>query len=119
MRTHVRIAFLACVALLLAHRTSAQALSPPQTAGVCLNGTDIEYTQTPNDQTVVFHMRDGKVWRNTLKTPCPNLKFEHAFSETIRGGQICANQQIIRVQQTGNFCALGDFTLIGSPRPMR
>jgi hypothetical protein len=62
-------------------------------------------------------MRDGKVWRNTLRAPCPNLKFEHAFSQTVSGGQICANQQLIRVQQTGNFCALGDFTLIGSPHP--
>jgi hypothetical protein len=114
----MRVAFLVCAALLSGQGASAQTLSPPQTVGVCLNGPDITYTQTPNDQTVVFHMRDGKVWRNTLRTPCPNLKFQHAFSEPIRSAQICANQQIIRVQQTGNFCALGDFTLIGSPRPM-
>jgi hypothetical protein len=113
----MRRLLLASVFVIASSGAVAQSLAPPQRSGVCLNGTDIEYTQTPNDQTVVFHMRDGKVWRNTLKTPCPNLKFEHAFSETIRGGQICANQQIIRVQQTGNFCALGDFTLISSPRP--
>jgi hypothetical protein len=117
MLTPTRAALLAPTMLLTAQAVSAQSLSPPQPIGVCLNGTDIEYTQTPNDQTIVFYMRDGRIWRNTLRTPCPNLKFEHAFSETVRSGQICANQQLIRVQQTGNFCALGNFTLVGTQQP--
>ncbi len=28
----------------------------------------------PDDKTIIFHMRDGKVWRNTLRTVCPMLR---------------------------------------------
>ena len=84
---------------------------------VCLNASDIEYTQTPDDQTIVYHLRNGRTWKNTLKAPCPQLQFEHAFTEVVRASQICANHQMIRVQNTGSICALGDFTLVSAPPP--
>jgi hypothetical protein len=81
---------------------------------VCINGTDIESTSVPDDNTIVYHLRNGQVWKNTLKATCPNLKFEHAFTEVIRASQICANAQMIRVHETGSICALGDFTLVSA-----
>jgi hypothetical protein len=81
---------------------------------ICINGADIESTSVPDDNTIVYHLRNGQVWRNTLKATCPNLKFEHAFTEVIRASQICANAQMIRVHETGNMCALGEFTLVSA-----
>src|SRR5438270_608885 len=76
---------------------------------ICLNALDVRRTETPDDHTILFHMRDGKVWRNTLKTVCPMLKVS-PFTEVLQTGQICANQQIIHVALTGNTCVLGGFT---------
>ena len=84
---------------------------------VCINASDIEYTQTPDDQTIIYHLRNGRAWKNTLKAPCPQLHFEHAFTEVVRASQVCANHQMIRVQNVGSICALGDFTLVSAPPP--
>jgi len=81
---------------------------------VCISGTDIESTSVPDDNTIIYHLRNGQVWKNTLKATCPQLKFEHAFTEVIRASQICANAQMIRVHETGSICALGDFTLVSA-----
>ena len=89
----------------------AAALRP---ASVCLNVRDIQRTETPDDRTILFHMRDGKVWRNTLKTVCPMLKFS-SFTEVLNTDQVCANQQFIRVTLTGDQCVLGDFTPVAAP----
>jgi len=88
----------------------------PAPAGnhVCISGTDIESTSVPDDNTIIYHLRNGQVWKNTLKATCPQLKFEHAFTEVIRADQVCANAQMIRVHETGSICALGDFTLVST-----
>jgi len=86
--------------------------SPPP---VCLNVRDIARTETPNDRTIVFHMRDGKIWRNTLRNVCPMLKIS-PYVQKLTGDLVCSNQQIIHVVQTGNDCALGDFSLAPASR---
>jgi hypothetical protein len=89
--------------------------SPPP---VCLNVRDIARTETPNDRTIVFHMRDGKIWRNTLRNVCPMLKIS-PYVQKLTGDLVCSNQQIIHVVQTGNDCALGDFSLGLTMLPVR
>ena len=86
----------------------------PAARPICINGSDIDSTSVPDDNTIIYHLRNGQVWKNTLKATCPQLKFEHAFTEVIRASQICANAQMIRVHETGSICALGDFTLVNS-----
>ncbi len=86
----------------------------PSGHNVCISGTDIESTSVPDDNTIIYHLRNGQVWKNTLKATCPQLKFEHAFTEVIRADQVCANAQMIRVHETGSICALGDFTLVSA-----
>jgi hypothetical protein len=83
--------------------------SPPK---VCLNVHDIQRTETPDDRTIVFHMRDGKVWRNTLRTACPMLRTS-PYIQKLNGDLVCSNQQFIHLTLTGDDCALGDF----SPAP--
>ena len=103
-------------ALLLASSASADAQpAAPRQANVCLNVSDIRRSEVPDDRTIIFHMRDGKVWRNSLKTVCPMLKTS-PFTQVLRSGDLmCANQQIIRVMQTGNDCVLGEFTPVAAP----
>jgi hypothetical protein len=84
--------------------------APAMAAPVCLDSTRIQDTHVQNPRTIDFHMRDGTVWRNTLKNSCPDLMF-HGFSYVLRGGvnEICENMQTIRVVQSGQVCALGSF----------
>ena len=101
--------------LFLIAPVAALAQTPaPARRNVCISGTDIESTSVPDDNTILYHLRNGQVWKTTLKATCPQLKFEHAFTEVIRADQICANAQMIRVHETGSICALGDFTLVSA-----
>ena len=102
-----RVGLVALVACLAA--PSQMQAAGPEASHVCLNVRDIQRTEVPNDRTIVFRMRDGAVWRNTLKTVCPMLKIS-PFTEVLTNDMICANQQIIHVALTGNSCVLGDFT---------
>jgi hypothetical protein len=112
-----RFADIAVVAaVLLASSAPAKAqTAAPHTAQVCLKVYDIKQTETPDDKTIVFHMRDGTVWRNTLKTPCPMLKIS-PFTEVVHNDEVCANQQFIHVNLTGNACVLGEFTPVATGR---
>jgi len=96
--------------LLLALSASAYAQpAPARPANVCLNTRDIERTETPDDRTILYHMRDGKTWRNTLRRVCPMLRTS-PYSQVLTSDMVCANQQIIHVALTGDSCMLGDFT---------
>jgi len=88
------------------------AKSPPR---VCLNLRDIDHTRTPDDRTIVFHMRDGKIWQNKLRSICPMLH-TRPYSQVVYTDQVCSNQQFIRVEQSGYTCVLGDFTPL-VPKP--
>ena len=49
----------------------------PETPGgnVCLRTSLIDTTKYIDAKTLDFRMRDGTVWRNTLRGQCPSLKF--------------------------------------------
>jgi hypothetical protein len=104
-------------ALLLLSVGPAVAQTPAQQAGqVCLSLREIQRTETPDDRTILFHMRDGKVWRNTLKQNCPMLRTSPYAQVLQNGDMVCANQQFIHVLQTGNTCTLGEFTPLAPQR---
>ena len=99
--------------------------APPR---ICINSHDIRSTHAVDDSTLLFTMLDGKVWKNTLRAPCHQLQFRDNFTYDDFGGQICANDQKIRVLepasatgtslragQLGPYCQLGDFTLQSQP----
>ncbi len=83
---------------------------PPPAKGVCLPANLVDHTTVLSDTEILFHMKNRKIWKNTLHQTCTGLKFEHGFSEDIRGNMICANMQTIRVLRQGSICSLGDFT---------
>jgi hypothetical protein len=94
--------------------TSPQA-DPVKGNDLCLDIDHVDHTVVVDDQTILYYMRGGKIWKNTLKRQCSSLKFEQGFVEDIRGGEICSNRQMIRVIQTGALCSLGAFTLYTPP----
>src|SRR5215467_4285032 len=97
---------------------TAEADSTAGAAGpACLQASLVDSTGVIDDRTILFHMRNGTVWKNTLRESCPNLQFQRGFSQIVRGDEICANKQVISVLGTHNPCQLGDFTLVSRPRP--
>ena len=94
---------------LSADLVGAQAPATSSPASVCLNARNIQRTEVRDDRTILFHMRDGKVWRNTLRRICPMLKTS-SYTQVLHNDQVCSNQQFIHVTQTGDMCSLGDFT---------
>lgn len=101
--------------LLTAPIPDSLAAAVPSGADVCLNTRDIARTHILNDKTILFHMRDGKVWRNDLRTACPMLTTS-PYTERLTTDLICANQQSIHLTLTGDDCALGSFTRVVPPR---
>lgn len=87
----------------------------PDPGSVCLKTQDIERTEIVSDRSILFDMRDGKIWRNDLRTACPMLKVS-PYTEKLTTDLICSNQQFIHLMLTGNDCALGDFTEVAPQR---
>jgi Family of unknown function (DUF6491) len=119
MMTMTRILSLgaALLALAVMAPVGSQAADAPK---ICLSSNNIRSTHAVDDSTILFTMNDGKVWKNTLRAPCSQLKFRDSFTYADFGGTVCANDQKIRVLEStsgaatlrnlGPFCQLGEFT---------
>jgi hypothetical protein len=91
---------------------------PAETAGngVCLQTSQIDHTDIVNDSAIVFFMKGGKAYMNTMRLPCSSLKMEDGFAYMNDVPEICSNSQTIRVLRSGNFCELGQFTPFEPPK---
>ncbi|MDE2185092.1 MAG: hypothetical protein KGJ78_18920, partial [Alphaproteobacteria bacterium] len=83
---------------------------------VCIRGIDIDHTKVPDSRTILFYMRDGKVWKNTLMNDCAGLKFEGFIYSPTPPDDICDNMQTIRVLRMGTVCMMGAFTPYTPPK---
>ena len=92
------------------------AAAPAIAAPVCLDADDIQSRSSPDGQVIIFHMRDGSVWRNILQRPCPGLKFDGFAWKLYGTHDVCANEQIIHVLHSGEVCSLGNFEKVSPPR---
>jgi uncharacterized iron-regulated membrane protein len=102
-------------ALVLAASAPAEVSTPPAQSSLCISVRNIQRTEVQDDRTILFHMRDGKVWQNRLRQICPMLKTS-PWTQVLHGGdQVCSNQQFIRVIRTGDTCSLGDFSPVSPP----
>jgi hypothetical protein len=101
-----RFALAACVTALCA----APACAQPAPANVCLQTIDIDRTSVPDAHTILFHMKDGRIWRNALVGACPELQFNGFEYVSQPDDEICGNLQSIRVLRSGAVCLLGPFT---------
>jgi hypothetical protein len=90
---------------------------PSEGAGPrCLRIYDITQTKALDPQTILFRMRDGRVWLNSLHGSCPGLKYD-GFEYATTASDICANMQSIHVLETRQTCLLGEFSPYAPPRP--
>ena len=115
MKSSLRILTSAIIAASTVALSSAMPVQAQNTPGgaVCLNVTEIQNTQAVDRRTIIYKMRDGKVWRNTLPVDCPTLVGFSAggYSQVTHTDFICANSQMIKTQ-SGNVCRLGEFTRV-------
>ena len=105
-------ALLGSSAMVLSATIPVQAQSP-KGANVCLNVTEILRSQAVDNQTIIYHMKDGKVWRNTLAAPCPELVSFAAgsYAQELHTDYLCGYTQTITVA-SGMVCRLGGFTRV-------
>lgn len=121
MRILSVIGFLAVACIIPALAQSQPAPQPPKPAQICIRPFDsstgsLLRTHVVDPQTILFYMRDGKIWKNTLRGPCPGLLY-HGFNFVTHQDEICSNAQSIQVIVTGEVCQLGYFTLYVPPPP--
>lgn len=105
---------LSALVLTSAMPLAAQAATKP----ICIRTSEIDHTSTPDDRTILFHMRHNKVWKNTLVNECAGLKnnangFVYEPTKQVNG-EICENFQSIILADNGNTCLLGSFTEVSA-----
>jgi hypothetical protein len=91
---------------------AALAANAPEQTRDCLATTQMKSTAVLDDQTILFQLRDGSVWKNTLDFSCPRLGFFEAFSYEARGLQLCDLDNIRVIESSGHIgptCGLGKF----------
>ena len=113
MRMLTATGFLAAAFAVPALAQTETAPQPAKPQQICIRPFDtptgsIDHTKVVDAQTVLFFMRDGKIWKNTLKGPCRGLLF-HGFTFVTRQDEVCPGHGI-QVIVTGQVCQLGDFT---------
>jgi len=112
MNKLARIAAGASIALSIGTSAAAAADAPaaaPNPNTVCLWTYQIDHTHYIAPRTILFYMKGGTVWQNTLVNDCNGLSF-NGFAYVTRDGQICSNMQSIIVLRTHQVCLLGQFT---------
>jgi hypothetical protein len=86
----------------------------------CVALTSIDRTEVVDDGTVLFHMRNGDVYRNVLRHECPTLKNRDQFAYRVNAAQLCSSDLITVLERRGSgfapgpSCSLGSFEAVGS-----
>ena len=103
---------MACLGVLLA--VTARAEAP-----VCLQGYRIAGTEVPDDNTILFRMRDHSVYRAHMAGRCVGLaNDQRGFSYDTNPGtdEICSNLLTIRLNTTHAVCSMGVLERLGPAR---
>ncbi len=81
----------------------------------CIMRDQVRATVVRSDSVIDFEMNGGKVYRNTLKSPCPGLGMDRAITYETSINQLCSPQIVYSltnfggVPQRGAGCSLGEF----------
>ena len=85
-------------------------------APVCIEGYNIEDTERPNNNTIVFHMKDGSTYENHTVGVCAGLAADpegFSFSPTSSGNdEYCSNLVTIKLNSFKSECLLGAFVKV-------
>jgi hypothetical protein len=118
---HVQFNSMATAGLALGGAVVLALLSPAAALAksVCIPAYQIDHTEIPNDQTILFYMHGHKVWKNTLVGQCVGLRINNrgfTYQPTDPGSdELCSNLVTIKVNDTGQTCLLGEFTPVEPP----
>lgn len=94
---------------------------PDQPPERCLLSNRISGTAVVDDRTVLFYMRTGEVYRNTLPRDCLRLKRNDRFTYETFSNQLCSKDTITVLERSGaNYtrgatCRLGEYFPISEP----
>lgn len=106
---------LGALALTTALTTSAAAQEPDPTMKSCVSLFRVDHTDVIDNQTILFYMKGGEIYRNSLPYDCPGLDYEDTFMYRVSLNQLC-NVDVITVLQNAGFgllpgasCGLGKF----------
>ena len=86
----------------------------------CISTTRLDRTEVVDDETVLFFMRGGDIYRNRLSRTCPGLEREKRFTYRVYGNQLCSVDTITVLESRafgltdGFTCALGNFQPISA-----
>ena len=86
----------------------------------CIALSRIDRTEIVDNGTVLFHMRNGEVYRNVLPHECPTLKSRDQFAYRVNAAQLCRSDVITVLDRNvlgfvpGPSCTLGSFQSVGS-----
>jgi hypothetical protein len=114
----MKAALAASLALVLPSLAVAADASPPvPKSNVCFDVSDIDRSVILSDQEIVFYLKGGKAWKNTLQGTCPGLHSQQGFRWRISTTTVCANQQILYAMHSQKPCFLGNFTPYTEQKP--
>src|ERR1019366_1508755 len=88
----------------------AYAQAPGSSKNVCLEAHLVQSTEIVDSSTILFHMTNGKTWKNTLTAPCRTMSKPDTIIYSPTNDKVCSNLETIRIAQTGEACLLGEFT---------
>ncbi len=80
----------------------------------CIRPQNIKSTTVLDDKTILFEMRNGKIWQNEMKYACSGLKFHRRFTYEVHTGNLCSTDTITVIPTggiAGPTCGLDKFTL--------
>lgn len=90
------------------------------TPQACVIVRRIDNTVVVDDNTVLFYMRGGDIYENSLKRSCQGLGRAKSFSYGVATGRLCSSDMITVFDpfspQPGQTCGLGEFRPIAQER---
>jgi hypothetical protein len=80
----------------------------------CIVVNRIRRTEVVDDQSILFFMRGGQIYRAMLPNACTGLDREQRFAYQVRGAQLCSTDMITVLERaslgsTGMTCRIGLF----------
>jgi hypothetical protein len=90
---------------------------------ICIRSYDIDHTETPNDNVILFYMRGHKLFKADMINRCIGLRSNtrgFTYEPTNPGtDEICSNLLTIRLNDTGQVCLVGVITPVEPPAGTR
>lgn len=111
-----RLAILTSASLLASIAYAQDEATEPER---CISLNRVDHTTVVDDETILFHMLDGSVYRNVLPHGCPGLDDQQPFMYRTTVGRLCSVDVVTVLEDVGfDFvpgasCGLGEFQSIG------